>query len=102
MAILRRSRARTTDLMRPTSHAAKWRTLKTQMGLKQCRRSQCSTGQDNSSRLSYNAGYFLRPYFAVKLALRSVFAWIMKPVSAAVASAGRSSLPALSAYTVKI
>jgi len=33
-----------------------------------------------------------RPYFAVKVALASWSAWIMKPISAALASAGTSSL----------
>ena len=38
-----------------------------------------------------------RPYFAVKLALASWLAWIMKPISAALASAGASSLSVFSA-----
>jgi hypothetical protein len=47
------------------------------------------------------SAYLARPYFAVKLALPSALALIMKPASAAVASAGISSLSVFSACTVK-
>lgn len=39
-----------------------------------------------------DADYFARPYLAMKLALPSELALIIKPVNAAVASAGTSSL----------
>ena len=45
--------------------------------------------------------YFDRPYFTVNCALPSVFALVMKPTSAGVASAGTSSFSTFSAWTVK-
>jgi hypothetical protein len=42
-------------------------------------------------------GYFFRAYFAVKVALPRALAFVMYPMSAGEASAGTSSLSALSA-----
>ena len=59
-------------------------------------------GRVGLKRLSVATSLLAVPYFAVKLALAMVLALIMKPASAAVASAGMSSLSVLSAWTVKM
>ena len=61
------------------------------------RRRQVDDGGIDQCGVPGHAPYFLRPYFAVKVAGPSLLALIMKPTSAAVPSGGISSLRPLSA-----
>lgn len=70
-------------------------------GPSQAQRGEGLGGASIAALRSHDYFAFTRPYLAVKLALPRELALIMKPASAAVASAGSSSLSVFKACTVK-